>query len=127
MSERKPTVVVLDDSEVCLEVASEKLEEAGFEVITASSGLGASRLLHNTRPDCVVVDVGMPALSGDKLVEILRRNVAKEVPILLHSDRPKGELLALARTCGATDAVVKTSDCRGLVDAVKRHVASRVC
>jgi DNA-binding response OmpR family regulator len=120
MTLEKPIVVLLDDSEVCLELATDALESAGMQVVTGNSGLGASRLLAATRPDCVVIDVSMPALSGDRLVEIIRRSVVRDVPIVLHSDRPRGELAALAQTCGANGAVVKTPDCRQLVTEVRR-------
>ncbi len=120
MRDEKPTIVLLDDSEVCLELASEALEGAGMKVITANSGLGASRLLAATRPDCVVIDVSMPALSGDKLVEIIRRSLVRDVPIVLHSDRPIRELRTIANACGADGAVVKTTDCRALIDEVRR-------
>lgn len=122
MTMERPTVVLLDDSEICLEVAGDALEAAGMKVVTANSGLGASRLLAATRPSCVVIDVSMPALSGDKLVEIIRRSLVREVPIILHSDRPIGELRGIAKTCGANGAVAKTPDCRTLVDEVRRWV-----
>jgi DNA-binding response OmpR family regulator len=121
----KPKVVLLDDSEVCLELARDALEDAGFEVIAARSGLGASKLLHAVNPDCVVVDVMMPALSGDKLVQIFRKNITRHIPIVLHSDRPWAELVALAKTCGASAAVTKTPTCDRLVDEVRRQVALR--
>lgn len=122
MKTDKPTIVLLDDSEVCLEVTSEALEAAGMKVVTANSGLGASRLLAATRPDCVVVDVTMPALSGDKLVEIIRRSLVRDVPIILHSDRPMRELRTIAHACGADGAVVKTTDCRQLIEEVRRMI-----
>jgi DNA-binding response OmpR family regulator len=120
-----PKVLLLDDSEVCLELARDALEDAGFEVVAARSGLGASKLLHAVHPDCVVVDVTMPALSGDKLVQIFRKNATHHVPIVLHSDRPWGELVALAKSCGASAAVTKTPTCDRLVDEVKRQIAMR--
>lgn len=118
----KKTILVVDDSEICLELARDALEEAGYAVVTASSPLGASRLLQRSQASCVVVDVMMPALTGDKLVDILRKATRGTVPILLHSDRPFSELTAMARECGATAAVPKTSDSAVLVREVKRVV-----
>lgn len=120
MKSERPTIVLLDDSEVCLEVTSDALEAAGMKVVTANSGLGASRLLAATRPDCVVVDVSMPALSGDKLVEIIRRSLVRDVPVILHSDRPLHELRSIANACGADGAVVKTTDCQRLIEEIRR-------
>lgn len=114
------TILVVDDSEVCLEIAREALEAAGFTVVTSTTPLGASRLLRESNAACAVVDMTMPALSGDKLVEILRRATTTDVPILLHSDRPIVQLRAIARACGAVAAVPKTPSCDELVSAVKK-------
>lgn len=119
----KKRVLVVDDSEVALEVAAGALEDAGFEVHTAQSALGLTQLLRSVQPDCIVLDVAMPALSGTKSVEILRKHGGETLPILLHSDRPIVELTELARTCGADAAVTKSPDCRRLIAAVTRAVA----
>lgn len=118
-----PVVLVVDDSEICIEVAKAALEEAGFRVVSATSPFGATGLVRQTGAACVVVDVSMPALDGNKLVEIFRRNLGPTVPILLHSDRPITQLRALALACGASGAVPKTSDGAALVAAVRRHLS----
>ena len=124
MSKKRPTVLVVDDSDICLQVAEDALEAAGFEVVTSNTPLGASRLLRQSSADCAVIDVSMPAMTGDRLVEILRRAVGG-VPLLLHSDRPLPELTSLAQPCGAAAAVSKTSDCKPLVEEVRRVLARR--
>src|SRR5690349_19208863 len=97
MPENQATVLVLDDSEICLELAKEALEEGGFNVVTTSSALGFNRMVAKLEPDILVVDVGMPALSGEKLVEIVIRTQRHKCPILLHSDRSEQELRTLVK------------------------------
>lgn len=52
------------------------LEEAGYVVITVESPFGLSSALTREQPDVVLVDVTMPGLSGDKLVEITLRKTS---------------------------------------------------
>jgi DNA-binding response OmpR family regulator len=117
----KPTVLVVDDSEICLELAREALEASGFRVVTTTSALGVNRLITSERPAVIVVDVTMPALRGDKLVQLVRRYQTNPVPILLHSDRPPEELSVFVRESGATGFVEKTPDGESLVRAVRAH------
>lgn len=121
----QPTVLVVDDSDICLEIAREALEADGNRVVTTSSPLGVNRLVAKERPDVIVVDVSMPAMRGDKLIELVRRHQSKPVPILLHSDRPVNELRELVRTSGASSYVEKTDDGAALARAVRIYTRRR--
>jgi CheY-like chemotaxis protein len=116
------TVLVIDDSEICLDVARSTLQAEGWKVVTATSPLGVNRLVSTHDPDVLVVDVSMPALRGDKLVELVRRHQEHRLPILLYSTREPSELDELARSCGASGYVTKTADAAGLVEAVMRYI-----
>lgn len=119
----RPTVLVVDDSDVCLELAREALESGGYRVVTTSSPLGVNRLIKQEQPVVIVLDVTMPALRGDKLAELVRRHRTTAAPILLHSDRPAEELASLVKRSGATAYVEKTADNMPLVRAVRVHAA----
>lgn len=121
----KHTILVVDDSDICLELARDALMEAGFKVITTQTPLGASRLLRRSEARCVVLDVSMPALSGDKLVQILKKATDDDLAVILHSDRPMKDLVALGERCGATAVAKKEPDCVPLVAAVRRVFARR--
>jgi CheY-like chemotaxis protein len=115
-------ILVVDDSDLCLDLTRMMLEEYGYEVVTLSSGLGLSRALGREKPDLVLLDVSMPAVSGDQIVEVARQNKLHRCPIVLFSDRPVGELSALARNCGAAGFIPKTSDARTLAQSVSRYL-----
>ena len=116
---RKPKILVIDDSEICLEVVSEALEGAGFDVITSSKPLGSNKLIVMLRPDAVVIDIGMPALDGSTLAQIIQRNRVHRCPVLLHTDRSKAELDAAVEASGASDGALKSSDSRELIDKIR--------
>lgn len=121
----KDVVLVVDDSEICLELARDALQAAGYEVVTSQTSLGVSRLLRRSEARCVVLDVSMPALTGDRLVQILRKASAEDLPVILHSDRPLHELIAIGERCGATRVARKEPDCASLVAAVRLAFAKR--
>jgi len=49
-----------------------KLKLAGFDVTTAHDGKAGLEIIEKQRPDLVLLDIKMPVMSGDKMLEKLR-------------------------------------------------------
>lgn len=119
----KPKVLVVDDSEIVLDVMRMNLEDEGFEVETLQSAFQLRQAIKELQPDVILLDVKMPALRGDKAASILKqRSFSKHIPVLLHSDMDEAELEALAEETGATGFVRKTMDTEALVGALRMHL-----
>jgi two-component system, OmpR family, response regulator len=123
-SSRRPKVLTVDDNEVCRAVVRESLELDGFEVIELENALGMSRVVNHEKPDVVLMDVEMPAMEGDKAVEILLKHHLHQCKILLYSGRPPGELETLARSCGASGFVPKTVTDAALATVIRAHLVA---
>jgi DNA-binding response OmpR family regulator len=65
-------VLLADDSQHLVLLYRAVLEDAGFEVVTATTGIAAITAAHGTRIDAAVLDVLMPGVSGDVTAERLR-------------------------------------------------------
>lgn len=114
-ADRPARVLVIDDDEVARELLGSELEKAGFEVFSLPSPIGASRLIQANDVDAVVLDVMMPAMSGDRLAALLRQNKRfSNVAVVLVSGKGAAELGKLALAVGA-DAVVSKSDIRQML------------
>lgn len=116
----KKLVLVVDDSEIVLEKASEVLLAEGYEVVTAVSALAADEFLYATkRPDIVIMDVMMPQMDGDKKAKLLKSDDAtKTIPILLLSSKGDDELGQLARDSGCEGFIRKPFTDRQMSDKV---------
>src|SRR6478735_4749704 len=115
-------ILVVDDSDLCRDLTRMMLEDRGYVVVTLDSGLGLSRALGREKPDLVLLDVTMPAVSGTQIVEVTRQHKLHRCPIVLFSDRPPNELSVLARNCGAAGFIPKTSDADSLAASVGRFL-----
>ena len=123
MSAKQIRVLIVDDSEICCETAKLMLEEEGLEVFTLSTPIGFSANLQNLRPDIALVDVAMPAMRGNQLVDIAnRRGAAAVCPVILFSDRKRPELDLLAKSCGATGVICKSDDWHGIAREIQGFV-----
>jgi CheY-like chemotaxis protein len=67
-------VLVIDDSAASRTTTVALLGAAGYVAFEQPSAIGATRLLLNHAIPAVVVDLGMPGLSGEKLIAVLRKN-----------------------------------------------------
>ncbi len=70
MTQSKPTILVIDDSEAVLARVKERLESAGFTVITSAQTVGMAR--HLATASIVIIDFHMPGLSGKEVLASLR-------------------------------------------------------
>lgn len=117
-----PSVLVIDDDELTLTFERWVLQDAGYRVTVASSGGDGLTLFESLRPDCVLLDVRMPGLSG---IETCRRLRAlpegRNVPVVFLTALGNLDTFDWAFECGADDFIRKPVSPTTLLDHV--HVA----
>lgn len=97
---REPRVLVVDDSDVIVEMLQMVLENEGFDVDTAEEGPAALRLLDGDLPDAVLLDVRMPDMDGWQVLARLRAEPrTRQLPVAVMSteDEEQGWVKALGR------------------------------
>ena len=67
-------VLIVDDNPVNRLLPSAILRKEGCSVAEAASGEEALDYLSRTRPDCVLLDISMPGLSGEQVCERIRQD-----------------------------------------------------
>jgi two-component system KDP operon response regulator KdpE len=98
-------VLIADDDPQILRALRITLGARGYEVTTAADGRAALDAATRTRPDLVVLDLGMPGLSGIEVIQALRGWTT--VPILVVSGRTESWDKVEALDAGADDYVTK--------------------
>lgn len=117
----KKKVLVVDDDPVVLEMVKDYLTHIGFEVFTFDRALGTSNEIMKTGANLLILDIDMPALKGDKICEIIRKEgFFPDLKILLYSVMDDRELAEIAAKQGADDYLCKTSDMSVLGFKVKK-------
>lgn len=121
----KKVILVVDDDPALLETTRAILEMEGFEVHTQLGAFGTGSLVQRLDPDLILLDVHMPALSGDNLVPLLRAGTTsnRDVPIVFHSSNDEASLRALVMKLGVRGYVCK-GDLGQLRVRVARYLAT---
>lgn len=97
--------LVVDDEPQILRFLRAALEAAGYDVIHAASGREALRLIANSAPDIVVLDLGLPDMDGKEVLAEARKFYSAPILVLSARDREAEKIAAL--DLGADDYVEK--------------------
>lgn len=124
---RITTILIADDDPAHLLLAEAALGGAGFVVHTASDGEEAVRQFERTQPDCVVLDVNMPKMTGIEACQKIRDNAdGRRLPILMLTGRNDIVSISDAFAAGASDFAQKGMNPRLLVERVRFLLRDRV-
>src|SRR5258708_36737328 len=106
MSKGKARVLVIDDETEILRVLQRGLMAGGYTVLTASSGEKALEIVEQHRPDILLLDLGLPGMSG---LEVCKRVRAQSnlPPIIVISVRDTEREKVQALDLGADDYISK--------------------
>lgn len=85
-------VLLVDDEPDVVEVVEFCLEQAGYEVVTATNGLEGLGAARAQDPDVILLDVMMPGENGYRVAQMIREDEAmrlsdRRVPIILLTAR----------------------------------------
>jgi CheY-like chemotaxis protein len=118
-----PKILILDDRDLNAKSLAYFLKTLGYIAVTSSDPLGFVELLEREKPDLALVDVKMPALSGDSLVEFVKSqpNVHR-CPLVLWSSLYPEELRRLAKSSGADGYIHKSVKPDELEEEVRRYL-----
>lgn len=93
------TVLIVEDDYDLRRMFRTALALAGFEVLEAGDGLDALRVLDANRPHAVVLDLGLPIMSGEAVrQEIAAHAHTRQVPVIVVTGQP-GTHEALDAAC----------------------------
>jgi two-component system, OmpR family, response regulator len=105
-SRTKRKVLVVDDEETVVHLVASALRFDGFEAVTADNGHSALAAVAEHAPDLVVLDMMMPGLDGQAVLQHLR-SAGSVVPVIFLTARDAANDRVNGLRAGADDYVVK--------------------
>lgn len=116
-------ILVIDDDEVLLRLLSINLGEAGYSVLTTADGPRGITLYKEQMPSLVLLDLGLPTMSG---VEVLReiRALDSKAKVIVVTGYGSVESAVTAIRHGAWDYVQKPFDMDVLLRKMETALSS---
>jgi CheY-like chemotaxis protein len=85
-----------------------RLRESSYKTVEAATGLQAVEQAQTTRPDLIIMDLGLPAGTGDEAIASLKADPATEaIPVILLTAFHQGIVLNRASAAGAAEVLHK--------------------
>jgi DNA-binding response OmpR family regulator len=109
-------ILVVDDNPDIVNMLKAYLTGEGFEVVTASNGQKALHVARQERPDCIVLDMMMPEMSGGEFIRVY--TAESDTPILVLTAKVEETDKVLGLELGADDYVTKPFSMRELTARV---------
>ena len=82
----RPVVLIVEDDAWMGTIAGELLEYEGFAVVTAADGRAGLAMAERLKPAVIVLDLGLPLVSGGELLRRLRaRPKLRKTPVIVVS------------------------------------------
>jgi len=100
-------ILMVDDVSTNIKCANEVLKDK-YQLITARSGQVALKLLEETKPDLIILDINMPDMDGYELLEIIKgKEEFADVPVVFLTAENDEESEAKGLRLGAVDYIMK--------------------
>lgn len=116
-------ILIVEDDMAIREMMAFSLSREGFNTFKAANGQAALEALNQVRPDLIVIDWGLPDMSGIALIEIIRRDeVIKEVPIIMLTARAEENDKVKGLERGADDYLTKPASMLELLARIKAQL-----
>lgn len=116
-------ILIVDDAAFNIKIVTNILENAGYDIYSANSGIKAILEVKKNKVDLILLDVLMPEVDGYQVNKILKQNKdTKDIPIIFLTARDDSISLVRAFEDGAVDYITKPFNEKELLSRIKIHL-----
>ncbi len=116
-------VLIVDDDESLNRSLVSILGNEGYRLSSRHTAEGLTEALDADPVDLLILDLGLPGIDGMSALELIKRHpIHRDIPILILSGSPPGEVSAEALGLGAADFVTKPFRLQDLLARIDAHL-----
>lgn len=117
---KRPNILVIDDSKAVRLIAQKALAPYDCDVNDATNGFTGLFAMERALPDLILLDVAMPTMNGDTMLEMMRSNEQlKAIPVIMMISTTDHKVLPRLTALGVSGMVKKPFTPETLADAVR--------
>ena len=123
LAARPRVMVIHHQTDFALKLA-DWIAALGYEAAIARNVEDMLALLHEARPDGILLDLQLQAVGGMQVLRLLKA-IHPEVPVVTITEGPLGDLALLSVRAGASAFLIKPFELEHLNTALVEHVRTR--
>ncbi|MEK7472183.1 MAG: response regulator [Patescibacteria group bacterium] len=119
------SIAIVEDDQAIAQMYRIKFEAEGYSVQTADNGKAGLLLIETMKPDIVLLDIMMPEMNGDAVLEKLRSVPwGKDLKVIILTNMGEQEAPPKLKELGVLAFIVKAEMTpRQVADLVKKHLS----
>jgi len=125
MNRWRPRILAVDDDPTQLELLARGLALEGFDVATREGPIGVTSLVRSFQPDIALVDIHIPTMRGDRIIELIRSVAGPDTKYFVISACSEAELRLCALETNAHGWISKSSGMSQIALRLKSALAHR--
>ncbi|MEA3326881.1 MAG: response regulator, partial [Chloroflexota bacterium] len=110
-------ILVVDDEVKIVELVSDYLKRAGYDILSAYDGESALEKVRREKPDLIILDLGLPKMDGLDVTRSIRQSSVAPIIMLTARSDESDKLIGLE--LGADDYITKPFSPKELVARVR--------
>ena len=117
-------IAIVEDDQTISQMYRFKFEAEGYKVETAENGKLGLELIKSMQPDIVLLDLMMPEMTGDQVLEEMRKSEwGKDVKVIILTNMGEQEIPVSVKGLGVSAVVLKANMTpRQVFELVKKHL-----
>ena len=121
-----PKIAILEDDQAIAQMYRFKFEAEGYEVQTAENGQLGLELIESMKPDMILLDLMMPIMTGDQVLEKLRAtDWGKSIKVIVLTNMGEQEIPDKVRELGVSGVILKANMTpRQVAEIVNKYLTS---
>lgn len=118
-------IAIIEDDAAISQMYRIKFETEGYDVDTAENGKLGLELIEKMKPDIILLDLMMPEMNGDEMLEKLRKtDFGKSLKVIILTNMGESEAPDSLKTLGVEAFIVKANMTpRQVAELVKAHIS----
>ena len=120
---RRPSILIIDDDEVLSDVLSRRLQQQGFDALTADSGQFGLARARADQPSLILLDLRLPDADGITICEQLADDLETcAIPVIILTGMERPDILRRCRAAGCHYYLRKPYDPNALLVLVRQAI-----
>lgn len=122
---RKKQILIIEDDRSITKFLSYRLKQLHFDVRIAKDGEEGLNAARQAFPDLIILDLGLPKLSGNEVCKAIREDSNKrlaKIPIIMLTARSSDVDRVIGKVIGANCYMVKPFEADALVEEIRKQI-----